>query len=84
MSMESIARKRWMKKSNNTATKGVPRNRHRRERINNGNRSGNEGGVLDRSADARQLHTVTWKDCRVNAVGLAVFNMSWDLSIGGC
>ena len=65
MSMESIPRKRWMKKSNNTATKGVPRNRHRHERINSGDRSGNEGGSLDGSADALQLHTVTRKDCRV-------------------
>lgn len=73
-----------MKKSSNTATKGVPRNRHRRERINSGNRSGNEGGSLDGSADTLQLHTVTRKDCRVNSVRLAVFNMSWDLSIGGC
>ena len=84
MRMESIARQRWLKKSSNTATKGVPRNRHRREHIHSGNRSGNEGGSLDRSADALQRHTVTRKDCRVNSVGLAVFNMSWDLSIGGC
>ena len=56
----------------------------RRERINSGNRSENEGGSLDGSADTLRLHTVTRKDCRVNSVGLAVFNMSWDLSIGGC
>jgi len=65
MSMESIMRKRWMKKSNKTA--GVLRNRHR---------SGNESGLLDGSADALHLHTVPRKDCRVNSVGLAVFNMS--------
>ena len=56
----------------------------RRERINSGNRSENEGGSLDGSADTLRLHTVTRKDYRVNSVGLAVFNMSWDLSIGGC
>ena len=84
MNMESITRKRWMQKSSNTATKGGPRNRHRRERINSGNRSGNEGGSLEGSADTLRLHTVTRKDCRVNSVVLAVFNMSWDLSIGGC
>jgi hypothetical protein len=73
-----------MKTSNNTTTKGVLRNRNRRERINSGNRSGHEGRVLDRRADAPQLHTVTQKDYRVDSVGLAVFNMSWDLSIGSC
>ena len=84
MSMDSIMRKRWMKKSNNTATKGVPRNRRRSGRISSGNRSENESGLLDGSADALHLHTVPRKDCRVNSVRLAVFNMSWDLSIGSC
>jgi hypothetical protein len=84
MSMESITSKRWMKKSNNTATKGMPRNRHRSERINNGSRSRNEGRSLDGSADALQLYTVTRKYCRVDSMGLAVFNVSWNLAIGGC
>jgi hypothetical protein len=82
MSLESIANKRWMKKSNNTATKGMPRNRHRSERINSGSR--NEGGSLDGSADALQLHTVTRKYYRVDSMGLVVFNVSWNLAIGGC
>ena len=73
-----------MKKSNNTATKGMPRNRHRSGRINNGSRSRNEGRSLDGSADALQLHTVTRKYCRVDSMGLAVFNVSWNLAIGGC
>gem|GEM_PF-3046497 len=84
MSMKSITSKRWMKKSNNTVTKGMPRNRHRSERINSGSRSGNEDGSLDGSADALQLHMVTRKYCRVDSMGLTVFNVSWNLAIGGC
>lgn len=72
-----------MQKSNNTATKGGPRNKPRSERISSGSRSGNETEILDGSADALQLHTVTWQDGRVHSVGPTVFNMSWDVSIGG-
>jgi hypothetical protein len=57
---------------------------HRSERINHGSRSRNEGGSLDGSADAPQLYTVTQKYGRVDSMGLAVFNLSWNLAIGGC
>jgi hypothetical protein len=60
-----------MKKSSIIADNGVHRNRPRNGRISSGNRSGNDSGIRDGSADALHLHRVTWKDGRVDSVGLA-------------
>ena len=84
MNMESITKKKRHEEEPQYRNQRSARNRRRSELINSGSGNGNEGGLLDGSADALQLHTVTRKDYRVDSVGLAVFKMSWDLSIGGC
>src|SRR6266581_2578567 len=67
----SITRKRWIKQSSNTADNAVLRNGNRSRRISSGNRSGNDSGIRDGSADTLQLHMSIRNDGRGDSVGLA-------------